>query len=55
MCPSGLGCGTRHKAKGLVMQCINGEFKSRHGKNTNLSAQGSNSNTAGLNVQTYIY
>jgi hypothetical protein len=31
------------------------EFKSRRGKNKNLTAQKSNSNTVWFNFQTYIY
>ena len=36
----------------IVMWC---EFKSRRGKNKNLTAQKSNSNTVWFNLQTYIY
>ena len=39
----------------MVLQCINGEFKSRRGKNKNLTALKSNSNTVWFNFQTYIY
>ena len=46
--------GTGHKAKRLVLQCINGEFKSHRGKTKNLTAQRSNSNTVWFNFQTYI-
>ena len=47
--------GAGHKAKRLVLQCINNEFKSRRGKNKTLTAQKSNSNTVWFNLQTYIY
>ena len=40
----------------MVLQCINGVgFKSRGGKNKNLTALKSNSNTVWFNFQTYIY
>ena len=43
------------KAKRMVLQCINGiGFKSRRGKNNNLTALTSNSNTVWFNFQTYI-
>ena len=42
------------KAKRMVLQCINGGFKSRRGKNKNLTALKSNSNTVWFNFQTYI-
>jgi hypothetical protein len=47
--------GAGRKAKRMVLQCINGEFKSRRGKNKNLTALKSNSNTVWFNFQTYIY
>ena len=43
------------KAKRMVLQCNNGVgFKSRRGKNKNLTALKSNSNTVWFNFQTYI-
>ena len=54
MWSSGLGAG--RKAKRMVLQCINGSgFKSRRGKNKNLTALKSNSNTVWFNFQTYTY
>ena len=47
--------GSRRKAKRMVLQCIQWcGFKSRRGKNTNLTALKSNSNTVCFNFQTYI-
>ena len=53
----GSGCGrvvqgAGRKAKRMVLQC---GFKSRRGKNKNLTALKSNSNTVWFNFQTYIY
>ena len=39
----------------MVLPCINGGFKSRRGKNKNLTALKSISNTVWFNFQTYIY
>ena len=47
--------GAGHKAKGLVLQCINGVSSNPVVGEKKLSAQRSNSNNVGLNFQTYIY
>ena len=57
----GSGCGrvvqgAGRKAKRMVLQCIKWcWFKSRRGKNKNLTALKSNSNSVWFNFQTYIY
>ena len=54
MWSSGLGRWTSGYANGAAMYQLCG-FKSRRGKNKNLTALKSNSNTVWFNFQTYIY